>query len=59
VETLTETLMKEESIDRIARDKISKQKREISEGTEEWSLLYRRYYDEEMKRFGIVLAAHA
>ena len=59
VETLTEILMKEESIDRIARDKISKQKREIAEGTEEWSLLYRRYYDEEMKRFGIDLAAHA
>ena len=41
------------------RDKISKQKREIAGGTEEWSLLYRRYYDEEVKRFGIDLAAHA
>jgi hypothetical protein len=59
VDGLTDILTKEESIDRMAREKISKQKREISEGTEEWSLLYRRYYDEEMKRFGIDLAAHA
>ena len=35
------------------REKISSQKSEILEGTEEWDVLYRRYYAEEMRRLGI------
>ena len=32
------------------------QKREIPEGSEEWDLLHRKYYSEELKKLGIDLA---
>ena len=43
---LTELLVAEDRIDHAARVKIRSHKREIPEGSEEWDLLYRRYYDE-------------
>ena len=55
VKTMTELLQTEEKVDRAARTKIRSQKREISEGTEEWELLHRRYYAEELKKLGIDL----
>jgi len=48
-------LTKEEMIDQIAQEKIRNQKRDIPEGSEEWTLLYRRYYEDEMRRYGIDL----
>ena len=56
VRGLTEMLMTEDKIDHAARQKIRSQKREIPEGSEEWDLLFRRYYEEEMKKYGIDLA---
>ena len=56
VRYMTELLVAEEKVDRTARLKIRSQKREIPEGTEEWDLLHRRYYSEELKKFGIDLA---
>ena len=53
VRHLTEILTAEEKVDRAARQKIRSQKREIPEGTEEWDLLHRRYYSEELKKLGI------
>jgi hypothetical protein len=50
-----EILTKEEMIDQIAQEKIRNQKRDIPEGSEEWTLLYRRYYEDEMRRYGIDL----
>ena len=55
VRVMTELLQAEERVDRSARLKISSQKREIPEGTEEWDLLHRRYYAEELKKLGIDL----
>src|SRR5271168_3364204 len=55
VKVMTELLQTEEKVDRAARTKIRTQKREISEGTEEWDLLHRRYYAEELKKLGIDL----
>ncbi len=55
VKVMTELLQTEEKVDRAARTKIRSQKREISEGTEEWELLHRRYYAEELKKLGIDL----
>jgi len=52
---LRDILTKEEMVDRKAQDKVASHSREIPEGSEEWKVLYRRYYDEEMKRFGIDL----
>lgn len=56
VRALTEILQTEDKIDHAARVKIKSQKREIPEGSEEWDLLFRRYYEEESKKYGIDLA---
>ena len=55
VKALTELLQIEDKVDRTARTRIRSQKREIAEGSEEWDLLHRRYYAEELKKFGIDL----
>jgi uncharacterized protein len=57
VKIITDLLQTEEKVDRAARTKIRTQKREIAEGTEEWDLLHRRYYAEELKKLGIDLAS--
>ena len=49
VDILTKWLKKEEEIDKAARHKIEAQKRAIPEGSAEWEILYRKYYEEEMK----------
>ena len=56
VKVMTELLQTEEKVDRVARTKIRSQKREIPEGTEEWDLLHKRYYAEELKKLGIDLS---
>ncbi|HXS97059.1 MAG TPA: DUF507 family protein [Candidatus Limnocylindrales bacterium] len=56
VRVMTEILVAEDKVDRAARTKIRSQKRDIPEGTEEWDLLHRRYYSEELKKLGIDLA---
>ncbi|HLK48519.1 MAG TPA: DUF507 family protein [Bryobacteraceae bacterium] len=56
VKAMTELLVAEDKVDRLARQKIRSQKREVAEGTEEWDLLHRRYYSEELKKLGIDLA---
>jgi hypothetical protein len=56
VHAVTELLGVEEKVDRAARTKIRSQKKDIPEGTEEWDLLHRRYYAEELKKFGIDLS---
>jgi uncharacterized protein len=56
VKVMTELLQTEEKVDRAARVKIRSQKRDIPEGTEEWDLLHKRYYAEELKKLGIDLA---
>jgi hypothetical protein len=53
---MTELLQAEDKVDRAARQKIRSQKREIPEGSEEWDLLHKRYYSEELKKLGIDLA---
>jgi uncharacterized protein len=53
---MTDLLTAEDKVDRAARQKIRTQKREIPEGSEEWDLLHRRYYSEELKKLGIDLA---
>src|SRR5579863_9927475 len=55
VRSMTELLTAEEKVDRVARDKVRSQKREIPEGSEEWDLLHKRYYAEELKKLGIDL----
>ena len=46
---LNKWLKKEEGMDKIAREKIESQTRPIPEGSEEWDILYRKYYEEELR----------
>jgi len=50
---LEELLAQEKKIDLQARRKIESQKRTILEGSQEWDILYRKYYNEEVKKLGI------
>jgi hypothetical protein len=50
---LEELLNQEEKIDQAARHKIENQKRTILEGSQEWDILYRKYYNEEVKKLGM------
>jgi hypothetical protein len=50
---LEDLLNQEEKIDLSARHKIESQKRTILEGSQEWDILYRKYYNEEVKKLGM------
>jgi uncharacterized protein len=50
---LEDLLNQEAKIDQMARQKIESQKRTILEGSQEWDILYRKYYNEEVKKLGI------
>ncbi len=52
-EILEELLKREKQIDAEARKKIESQRRTILEGSQEWDILYRKYYNEEVKKLGI------
>jgi uncharacterized protein len=54
LQILQDLLKEEEAVDTEVRKKISSQKKEVLEGSEEWDLLYRKYYAEEMRRMGII-----
>ena len=47
LETLRRELTLEEEMESRARARISSQRREIAEGSPEWEILFRKYYDEE------------
>jgi hypothetical protein len=57
VRQMTDVLMTEDKVDRAARAKIRTQKRDIPEGSEEYDILLRRYYAEELRKLGIDIAA--
>ena len=50
---LEHLLEAETKIDQAARLKIASQRRIIPEGSQEWDILYRKYYNEEVKKLGI------
>ena len=50
---LENLLMQETRIDQAARLKIQSQRRIIPEGSQEWDILYRKYYNEEVKKLGV------
>jgi uncharacterized protein len=56
VQILTATLRDEEKVDGEVRKRITSQKKEILEGSEEWEILYRKYYNDELRRMGIAAA---
>ncbi len=50
VRLISDELRADEAIDVLVRRKIESQKRPILEGTDEWDVLYRKYYEEESAR---------
>ena len=50
---LEKLLAEELKIDTAARLKVQSHKRNIPEGSQEWDILYRKYYNEEVKKLGI------
>ena len=49
-----ENLLTEEArIDTAARQKIASQRKIILEGSQEWEILYRKYYNDEVRKLGI------
>lgn len=50
---LEKLLTEETKIDAAARQKIASQRRIIPEGSQEWDILYRKYYNDEVKRLGV------
>ncbi len=56
VKIFTDLLKQEEQIEAAARQKIESQKKDIPEGSNEWDTLYRKYYADEMARYGVIPA---
>jgi len=53
VQILTAMLRDEEKIELEVRKRITSQKKEILEGSEEWDVLHKKYYQEGLRRLGI------
>ena len=55
VRIMSDLLQNEDRAEKAARAKIRTLKREVLDGTEEWDLLHKRYYAEELRSLGIDL----
>jgi len=52
VKAIEEEMRLYETLDKKAIDKIQSQKKAIEEGSREWEILYRKYYNEELTKLG-------
>jgi hypothetical protein len=52
-QALEKLLLEETKIDAAARLKIASQRKIIMEGSQEWDILYRKYYNDEVKKLGL------
>ena len=50
LQILESELVKEDELEDSIRRKIASQRRDLPEGSAEWDLLFRKYYEEEMKK---------
>lgn len=50
VRAIEEEMKLYDQLDRKAREKIASQKKQIEEGSQEWEILYRKYYNEELSK---------
>lgn len=53
VKILTDLLHGEEKIDQTVRQRIATHQRIIPEGGGEWDILYRKYYQDELRKLGV------
>lgn len=49
---IAEFVKEDQAIDEAARTKVSSLKRNVVEGSPEWDILYKKYYEEERNRRG-------
>jgi len=49
---IVEFVKEDMAIDQSAREKVASLKRNVMEGTREWEILYKKYYEEEKNRYG-------
>jgi hypothetical protein len=54
VRAIEEEMRLYDSLDKKAVEKIQSQKKSIEEGSREWEILYRKYYNEELAKLGKV-----
>jgi hypothetical protein len=52
VKSIEEEMKLYETLDQKAIDKIQSQKKAIEEGSREWEILYRKYYNDELAKLG-------
>ncbi len=52
VKTIEDEIKLYNQIDKKAQEKIQSQKKLIEEGSREWDILYRKYYNEEISKLG-------
>jgi len=52
VHSIEEEIRLYDQLDKKAIEKIQSQKRAIEEGSREWEILYRKYYNEELSKLG-------
>lgn len=50
--TIEDEMKLYEALDKKAIDKIQSQKKAIEEGSREWEILYRKYYNDELAKLG-------
>lgn len=52
VRSIEEEMKLYDTLDKRAIDKIQSQKKSIEEGSREWEILYRKYYNDELTKLG-------
>ena len=57
VKILNDIMHEEEKIDESVRQHITSQRRVIPEGSAEWDILYRKYYNDALSKLGITISA--
>ncbi|MGH9402333.1 MAG: DUF507 family protein [Terriglobia bacterium] len=56
VKIFNSLMREEEAMDTRVRQQITSQKRTIPEGSAEWDIVYRKYYNDALRKLGIVVS---
>ncbi|HEV3277456.1 MAG TPA: DUF507 family protein [Terriglobia bacterium] len=57
VKILNDLMREEEKVEEGVRKQIESQKRTIPEGTAEWEILHRKYYQDALRKLGVVFTS--
>ena len=49
---IVDWVKEEDNLDTTVREKVASLKRNVTEGTPEWEIMYSKYYEEEMRKHG-------